>query len=48
MDAQGVDRQWVSASPNHFYPWAPEGLAVWIASEANRLIADHVAQAPNG
>ena len=46
MDAQGVDRQWVSASPNHFYPWAPEGLAVWIASEANRLIADHVAQAP--
>jgi len=27
MDAQGVDRQWVSASPNHFYPWAPEGLA---------------------
>ncbi len=40
MDAQGVDRQWVSASPNHFYPWAPEGLAVWIASEANRLIAD--------
>ena len=47
MDAQGVDRQWVSASPNHFYPWAPEGLAVWIASEANRLIADHVAQAPD-
>jgi aminocarboxymuconate-semialdehyde decarboxylase len=46
MDAQGVDRQWVSASPNHFYPWAPEGLAVWIASEANRLIAAHVAQAP--
>ena len=47
MDAQGVDRQWVSASPNHFYPWAPEGLAVWIASEANRLIAAHVAQAPD-
>jgi aminocarboxymuconate-semialdehyde decarboxylase len=46
MDAQGVDRQWVSASPNHFYPWAPEGLAVWIANEANRLIAAHVAQAP--
>ncbi|WP_435526256.1 hypothetical protein [Microbacterium elymi] len=22
MDEQGVDRQWVSASPNHFYPWA--------------------------
>ena len=47
MDAQGVDRQWVSASPNHFYPWAPEGLAVWVASEANRLIAEHVAQAPD-
>ena len=47
MDAQGVDRQWVSASPNHFYPWAPEGLAVWIASEANRLIASHVAEAPD-
>lgn len=47
MDAQGVHTQWVSASPNHFYPWAPEGLAVWIASEANRLIAEHVAQAPD-
>lgn len=47
MDAQGVDRQWVSASPNHFYPWAPEGLAVWIATEANRLIAEHVALAPD-
>ena len=46
MDAQGVDRQWVSASPNHFYPWAPEGLAVWVANEANRLVAAHVAQAP--
>ena len=47
MDAQGVDRQWVSASPNHFYPWAPEGLAVWAANEANRLVAAHVAQAPD-
>jgi aminocarboxymuconate-semialdehyde decarboxylase len=47
MDAQGVDRQWVSVSPNHFYPWAPEGLAVWVATEANRLIAEHVAQAPD-
>lgn len=46
MDAQGVDRQWVSASPSHFYPWAGEQLAVWIAVEANRLVADHVAQAP--
>ena len=46
MDAQGVDVQWVSASPNHFYPWAPEGLAVWAANEANRLVAEHVAQAP--
>ena len=47
MDAQGVDRQWVSVSPNHFYPWAPEGLAVWVAMETNRLIAAHVAQAPD-
>ena len=47
MDAQGVDRQWVSASPNHFYPWAEEGLAVWTAMEANRLVAEHVAQAPD-
>ncbi|MFG6444577.1 amidohydrolase family protein [Microbacterium sp. P07] len=47
MDAQGVDVQWVSASPNHFYPWAPEGLAVWSAMEANRLIAEHVAAAPD-
>jgi aminocarboxymuconate-semialdehyde decarboxylase len=47
MDAQGVDKQWVSVSPNHFYPWAPEGLAVWVAGETNRLIAEHVAQAPD-
>jgi aminocarboxymuconate-semialdehyde decarboxylase len=47
MDARGVDRQWVSVSPNHFYPWAPEGLAVWVASETNRLVAEHVAQAPD-
>jgi len=46
MDAQGVDRQWVSASPSHFYPWAGEQLAVWVAVEANRLVAEHVAQAP--
>jgi aminocarboxymuconate-semialdehyde decarboxylase len=47
MDAQGVDRQWVSVSPNHFYPWAPEGLAVWVAGETNRLIAEHVSRAPD-
>jgi aminocarboxymuconate-semialdehyde decarboxylase len=47
MDEQGVDTQWVSVSPNHFYPWAPEGLAVWVAMETNRLIAEHVAQAPD-
>ncbi|GEK87399.1 amidohydrolase family protein [Microbacterium aerolatum] len=47
MDAQGVDVQWVSASPNHFYPWAPEGLAVWAANEANRLVAEHVAEVPD-
>ncbi|KRB36558.1 amidohydrolase family protein [Microbacterium sp. Root180] len=47
MDEQGVQRQWVSVSPNHFYPWAPEGLAAWVAMETNRLIAEHVAQAPD-
>lgn len=47
MDEQGVDRQWVSASPNHFSPWAGEELAVWIALEANRLIAEHVGGAPD-
>lgn len=46
MDAQGVDRQWVSASPNHFYAWADEDLAVWVAREANRLVAEHVGHAP--
>ena len=47
MDVQGIDRQWVSVSPNHFYPWAPEGLAAWISGEANRLVAEHVALAPD-
>ncbi|MGO2110847.1 MAG: amidohydrolase family protein, partial [Pseudoclavibacter sp.] len=46
MDERGVDRQWVSVSPNHYYPWAPEGLAVWVAGEINRLVAEHVAKAP--
>ncbi|MCS5735701.1 amidohydrolase family protein [Herbiconiux daphne] len=46
MDEQTVDRQWVSVSPNHFYPWAPEGLAAWVAGETNRLVAEHVGQAP--
>ncbi|GAA1705476.1 amidohydrolase family protein [Microbacterium sediminicola] len=46
MDRQGIDRQWVSVSPNHFYPWAPEALAVWAAREINRSIAEHVAHAP--
>lgn len=47
MDAQRVDRQWVSASPNHFYPWADEELSAWVAGEANRLVAEHVAHAPH-
>ena len=46
MDRQGVDAQWVSVSPNHFYPWADEDLAVWVAFETNRLVAEHVALAP--
>lgn len=47
MDEQGIDRQWVSVSPNHFYPWANEGLSGWVAGEVNRLIAEHVALAPD-
>jgi len=47
MDDQGVDVQWVSPSPSHYYPWADEDLAVWIAREANLLIADHVGAAPD-
>lgn len=46
MDEQGVDRQWVSASPNHYYPWADEELAVYACTEANRLIAEHVGHKP--
>lgn len=46
MDRQGVEVQWVSASPNHFYPWAEPELARWVALEGNRLIAEHVNQAP--
>ncbi|WP_105565876.1 amidohydrolase family protein [Microbacterium halophytorum] len=46
MDAQGVDVQWVSPSPSHYYPWADEELAVWSAKEANRMLAEHVALAP--
>ncbi|HKP05675.1 MAG TPA: amidohydrolase family protein [Microbacterium sp.] len=47
MDEQGVEVQWVSVSPNHFYPWAEDGLAMWIAFETNRLVAEHVAAAPD-
>ncbi|WP_156761339.1 amidohydrolase family protein [Microbacterium karelineae] len=47
MDEQGVAVQWVSPSPNHYYPWADEELGVWAAREANRLIAAHVAEAPD-
>jgi len=47
MDEQGVAQQWVSPSPNHFHPWADEELGVWIAKEANRQIAAHIATAPD-
>lgn len=47
MNEQGVDVQWVSPSPSHYYPWADEDLAVWIAREANLLVADHIGGAPN-
>lgn len=47
MDEQGIDHQWVSVSPNHFYPWANEELSLWIAQETNRLVALHVQHAPD-
>lgn len=46
MDAAGVDVQIVSPSPSHYYPWADAALAEWSAREANRLVAELVAQAP--
>ena len=46
MDEQGIAQQWVSPSPNHYYPWAGEDLAVWVAAEANRRVAEHIARAP--
>ncbi|WP_110590217.1 amidohydrolase family protein [Microbacterium suaedae] len=47
MDEQGVAVQWVSPSPNHYYPWADEELGAWAAREANRLVAAHIAEAPD-
>ncbi|WP_218220988.1 amidohydrolase family protein [Nesterenkonia sp. Act20] len=46
MDAQGVERQWVSPSPNHYYPWADAELAEWVVCEVNRQIGQHVSGAP--
>jgi aminocarboxymuconate-semialdehyde decarboxylase len=46
MDAGGVDVQVVSPSPSHYYPWAGSADASWVAMEANRLTAEHVAGAP--
>ncbi|NQX03408.1 amidohydrolase [Rathayibacter sp. VKM Ac-2856] len=46
MDEAGVDVQIVSPSPSHYYPWADAKLAAWSAREANRLVAELVAQAP--
>lgn len=47
MDEQRVTMQWVSPSPSHFYPWAGESLARWVAQESNRAIAEHVEGAPD-
>lgn len=47
MDEQGVAVQWVSPSPSHYYPWAGAELARFAATEANRLVAAHVALAPD-
>jgi aminocarboxymuconate-semialdehyde decarboxylase len=47
MDAARVDRQVVSPSPSHYYPWAAPELATWVANEANRSVADLVTEAPD-
>lgn len=47
MDAQGVEVQWVSPSPSHYYPWADEDLATWIAREANLRMSDLISSAPD-
>lgn len=47
MDAARIDRQVVSPSPSHYYPWAAPELATWVANEANRAVAELVAEAPD-
>jgi aminocarboxymuconate-semialdehyde decarboxylase len=47
MDRQGVDRQWVSPSPSHFYPWADAELARFAWQEAHTGLAEHIAGAPD-
>ncbi|MRG58301.1 amidohydrolase family protein [Agromyces sp. CFH 90414] len=46
MDRQGVDLQVVSPSPSHYYAWADEALARWVAVEANAAVEALVASAP--
>ncbi|MGC5617377.1 amidohydrolase family protein [Georgenia sp. Z1491] len=47
MDTAGVDVQVVSASPNHYAYFLGEDAAREYYPEANRLVAAHVAEAPD-
>lgn len=47
MADTGVTHQWVSPSPSHFYPWAEPELAGWIYQQAHRILAGHIAGAPD-
>lgn len=47
MDAAGVDVQFVSPSPSHYYPWASLDLATFVYETANAATAEYVAQAPD-
>lgn len=47
MERSGVEQQWVSPSPSHFYPWADEELAAWSFQEAHQILSAHIAQHPS-
>jgi aminocarboxymuconate-semialdehyde decarboxylase len=47
MDAQGVDVQLVSPSPNHYHYWADAGTARELCRTANAATAAHCAKAPD-
>lgn len=47
MDAQGVDVQLVSPSPNHYHYWADAGTASELCRTVNAATAAHCAKAPD-